>query len=91
MPKELREDIVNGLLSILVMKNTPDTIAIDCKLKAKYAQMSPWPFEGADEAAACFRDIIEKNSKTYGEVNVSIDNDILTIALNEAQGRLSPL
>ena len=88
MSEKLRESVVSELLSILVMGGTPDIISFDCTLRAKYSKTRPWPFESAEDAAACFRDAIARNQKAYGEVTVTVDNDILTITLNAAQARL---
>ena len=88
MSEKLRESITNELLSILVMEETPDIISIDYALRAKYSKTRPWPFKSAEDAAACFRNAIARNQKTYGEVTVAVDNDILTITLNAIQSRL---
>lgn len=83
MSDKLRNTVARELLEIIMMKGTPDIIALDCELKKRYSPVRPWPFEDAEEAAACFRKVAAEGQKKYAGVTVSVDRNILKLTKAE--------
>ena len=79
MSEKLRETVARELLTILAMKGTPDIIALDCALKKRYSPARPWPFEDAEDAAACFKKVAAEGQKKYAGITVSVNGNILKL------------
>ena len=74
---------VREILDILLLNDSPNIIATDCELKARYAcDARPWPFSSADDAASCFSQAIAANVRKYASVKVSVDKAILYLELD---------
>lgn len=84
MSERTREAVARELLTILAMKGTPDIIALDCELKKRYSPepLRPWPFEDAEDAAACFKKVAAEGRKKYEGITVTTDKNILRLTKN---------
>lgn len=80
MSEKIRESIARELFTVLLMRGTPDIIALDCQLKKKYSSPArPWPFENVEEAAKCFRKVAD-SARKYDGIAVSTDKNILRLS-----------
>lgn len=84
MSEKTREAVARDLLTVLSMRGTPDIIALDCTLKKRYSHepLRPWPFEDAEDAAACFKKVAAEGQKKYAGITVSVDKNILRLTKN---------